>query len=320
MKYCKRFSFFAAGMLLAILLASCDSVPAMAQVSETPAETPVPTQTVPPPPSIPSTPTPTPAPRRFAEKFSDTETVSFKKFPFKYSDNDLCIEVSRVYGYFMAEIWMSEGNIPYSGFAHKSPPGNRTQAPSKMAQEYGAVLAITGDFISRKGNPKGAMIREGIPMYDENRGDTMAIMPDGELRGYYKGTVKTQELMDLDVQDSYTFGPIIIYNGKVNELIKKHPLRPDNLRTAIGMVEPGHYIVIIATLKITLDKLADILLKKDVSFAYNLDGGHSSALVFMGKQLNSHRFIEDWGYGQRNLPDMLMFGYSDTVLDMNEGK
>ena len=51
--------------------------------------------------------------------------------------------------------------------------------------------------------------------------------------------------------------------------------------------------------------------------AYNLDGGLSTAMVFMGEQLNSHsgeHYGEHYQISyQRSVPDGLMFGYSELV-------
>jgi hypothetical protein len=72
----------------------------------------------------------------------------------------------------------------------------------------------------------------------------------------------------------------------------------------------------------TVWEFADLFAEYGCSLAYNLDGGLSAAMVFMGEQLNSHsgqRIGEsnDISY-QRAVPDGLMFGYSELVPGEDE--
>ena len=46
--------------------------------------------------------------------------------------------------------------------------------------------------------------------------------------------------------------------------------------------------------------------------AYNMDGGVSAALIFMGERLNKGGNKKDWSQ-LRTLPDGLRFGYSAQV-------
>ena len=46
--------------------------------------------------------------------------------------------------------------------------------------------------------------------------------------------------------------------------------------------------------------------------AYNMDGGVSAALIFMGERLNKGGNKKDWSQ-LRTLPDGLLFGYSEKV-------
>ena len=52
--------------------------------------------------------------------------------------------------------------------------------------------------------------------------------------------------------------------------------------------------------------------------AYNLDGGNSTAMVFMGEHLNQHPGVPESKGGQRSLPDMLMWGTSDQVPSVDD--
>ena len=86
------------------------------------------------------------------------------------------------------------------------------------------------------------------------------------------------------------FGPILVRDGDVKPT---HHLRHlAAARAAIGMVEKGHYWCVIVEGRIreskgmTCHQLAELMGSLGCSMAFNLDGGWTSAMVFMGKQLN----------------------------------
>ena len=66
-----------------------------------------------------------------------------------------------------------------------------------------------------------------------------------------------------------------------------------NPRTAIGMVEPLHYILVVSDGRtdesegLTLDELAEVMADYGCTQAYNLDGGGSSTMVFNGTVINN---------------------------------
>ena len=82
------------------------------------------------------------------------------------------------------------------------------------------------------------------------------------------------------------------------------------------MVEKGHYICIITITGITLKGLAELYVQNKCTVAYNLDGGHSTSMVFMGEQLFRAGY-NDIFFGQRPLADMLIIGNNADVPDPN---
>ena len=72
----------------------------------------------------------------------------------------------------------------------------------------------------------------------------------------------------------------------------------------------------------TLTEFAELFAENGCELAYNLVGGWSASMVFMGDQLNGHVVQElgetDYGTGQRPIADALLFGYSDLVPDAGE--
>ena len=91
-----------------------------------------------------------------------------------------------------------------------------------------------------------------------------------------------------------------------------------NPRCALGMVEPGHYVAILAEgrLKrsggITVGYLAKMMREKGCVNAFNLDGGQTAVMVFMGKQLNQIGKY-DGKTNSRPTSEVLGIGTSDQV-------
>ena len=105
-----------------------------------------------------------------------------------------------------------------------------------------------------------------------------------------------------------------------------------NPRCAVGMVEPGHFVVIVTDgrqtglgvydIGFTLKELAQLFLDEGCTLAYNLDGGYSSSLIFLGVKLNHHGDSNDnggaaAGYSQRSLPEGLAWGCSPLCGTLN---
>ena len=74
------------------------------------------------------------------------------------------------------------------------------------------------------------------------------------------------------------------------KVLEKHWLYKTNPRVGIGMVEPGHFIVVVggyrsdnprANLGWTLVEFADLMEGLGCQQAYNVDGGVSANMIFM---------------------------------------
>lgn len=239
--------------------------------------------------------------------------------PWIYKDETLSVRVDRLSShgvvYFRADV-RTKGPLPYSGFANRDASGKKTLLPYKIARQYGAILAITGDYVTWKNNPKGVMIRDGKVYYDKAQAPTMAILPSGELRVWAPGKVKAAQLLEMGVRDAYAFGPILVQDGKPGPGLKTHRLHIGNFRAAIGMVEQNHYIWITSKGSFTLEALAKLFIAEGCTVAYNLDGGHSATMVFMGEQLYQSGRGQD-NLPQRPLPDVLLIGQSPFVPDVS---
>ena len=119
--------------------------------------------------------------------------------------------------------------------------------------------------------------------------------------------------------DVLSFGPYLIREGKVNTSYINYgtTLQP---RAAIGMVTKGHYWAVIVEGRIrpsrgmTCLEVADLMKTLGCETAFNLDGGWTSAMVFMGKQLNQ---LDKSGVhdNARTQNEVMGIGYTDAYLE-----
>lgn len=251
-----------------------------------------------------------------------------------YRSDDLGIDIDRIsttndagkpLTYYVADIHMKDITQFRPAFGSEGHTGRGAIYPWIMARRAKAVLWLTGDnLINSEKDEKGILIRDGRLFSDQNAEDTLAIYPDMSMRIFAKWEMRGQTLLEEGVENSYSFGPTLIKDGVINEDAKYHRVRRINPRAGIGYLEPGHYLAIVVdgrqksySVGMTIGEFADLFAEYGCSQAYNLDGGLSAGLIFMGEQLNSHSgnrigASDDISY-QRAVPDGLMFGYSNLV-------
>ncbi|MFA5676517.1 MAG: phosphodiester glycosidase family protein [Christensenellales bacterium] len=284
----------------------------------TPAPTPTPTPTPAP------TPTPTPPPDPYFLPEGEEVIEDEENGYWLYRSPVLFVEVNRIYQekgpktYFVADVRFKEGQREIAGFGTPDKPGKSYQALYKITKYYQAVIAVNGDYINKvKHDKKGIIMRDGKTYVNKNQMDTLAFYPDGTMRIYRPGEITSQELLDDGVLNTFSFGPTLINNGVVEPKLDKHRLARRNPRTAVGMIEPYHYILVVAdgrqrrySVGLTMQELAEVFAEYGCQVAYNLDGGKSATMSFMGKNIN--RFNGSLT-GQRKVPDALMFGFTELL-------
>jgi hypothetical protein len=197
--------------------------------------------------------------------------------------------------------------------------------PWLMARRYRAVLAITGDSLTfSEPEIKGILIRNGV-VYSENQAQDMLAFDSKDLtmKIYKRNTVTAQELLDKGITNVYSFGPTLLNYGVRDLESKRGRLGDYNPRCGIGMVEPGYFVAITVdgrqehySYGVSLSEFAQLFYSYGCKVAYNLDGGSSTVMIFMGEHLNQHS-----GEGtdiQRPLADALMWGYSELVPGVDD--
>ena len=194
-----------------------------------------------------------------------------------------------------------------SGGGDKPQSGVRA---TKLAKQNRAVFALTGDYFTFGYNADGLQIRRGVVFKQEQDEVGFSFFPDGTMRIVDPKTTTAQDLLDQGIRDSWVFGPALIENGQALD-IHRHRLAHNDvtMRSVMASVCPYHHIGAAYGFS-TLAQVVDNLLDYGCDIAYNLDGGRSSMMVFMGKIVNKTAFVNS---GWRGLEDMVGFLTSDMV-------
>lgn len=208
--------------------------------------------------------------------------------------------------WYEAEVW-TQGDERFQLFTNVEGKHMSSNAwPHVIAQKHGTVFAINTDFAqNRYPNKKkvGVIIRNEKVFTEKTvtadykyfpNLDVLAMWPDGNMKTFVSDAYSAQEYLDMGVTDTLAFGPILISEGVVNEEeIQRNYSGSKAPRTAIGMIEPGHYVALMlegrhkesnGSYVITA---ARILANRGCLEALNLDGGETGFMLFMGEQINT---------------------------------
>ena len=217
-----------------------------------------------------------------------------------YSGNGLSIVITTVRtnntNAYVADVQLTSASSLRTAFAQDTFGNNITQTTSEMAQANNAILAINGDYYGA--NKRGYVIKNGVLYRDTVRqGDDtqdLAIYADGSFSIIDETQVSAQELLDNGVVQLLSFGPTLIENGEIQVSATDEVSRAKttNPRTAIGIIDDLHYIIVVADGRtdesegLSLLELAKLMESYGCVTAYNLDGGGSSPMVFNGALVN----------------------------------
>ena len=231
-------------------------------------------------------------------------------------DRKITRENNKPYCKYIAHIRMRKVNSYRSIVSSHYEVASASEPPWRLARNFRAVLAITGDNINNADvDFKGVLIRRGILYSDRAGDDTLVIRNDLSMDIVHRGQVPGVDLLDSGVLTTYSFGPTLVENHQISPDIGRHRVIKENPRCGVGMVEPGHFVAIVTdgrdekrAFGYTMEQFAQVFMDEGVEFAYNLDGGSSSAMVFMGEHVNWHSSDP-----QRTWADALAWGYSLLV-------
>ena len=228
----------------------------------------------------------------------------------RYASETLWVEVHRIIQekpartWYEAEIRCAEGaDVPHMIPLDPEHWMSKRDYPYKLARETKTVIAISADYAWHRYLNKarvGILLRDGKIWSEKTRKkganqfpnlDTLALFPDGDMRVFDSDELTAQEYAEMGARDVLAFGPWLIRDGERNEYALNKYGASSAERVAVGMVEKGHYWFMMLEGRIKRSKgdgisfLTDKLEAKGCRTAFNLDGGQTACILFMGHQL-----------------------------------
>ena len=253
-----------------------------------------------------------------ASKAAETATVTDTS----YSDDNISVTltektVSNTQVY-IADVTVSSSGYLKTAFAQNTYGNNVTAKTSETAANNNAILAVNGDYYGA--NTTGYVIRNGVVYRDTVREDSsngdLAIYKDGSFKIIYEDQVTADQLVQDGVVNLLAFGPSLVENGEivVDTNSEVGQSMSSNPRTAIGIIDENHYIIIVSDGRtsesegLSLYQMAEIMKSYGVKTAYNLDGGGSSTLYFNGQVINKPTTNGNT-ISERSVSDIVYIGY-----------
>jgi exopolysaccharide biosynthesis protein len=203
--------------------------------------------------------------------------------------------------YFVADVQLSEATQLSSAFAKNQFGRNIIAYTSQIAAENDAIFAINGDYYGFRSD--GIIIRNGIIYRDIPARTGIAFYKDGSLKIYDETQTSAQALLDEGVWNTLSFGPALVENNaaaanldnvSIDKNIGNHSIQGKNPRTGVGIIDNNHFVFVVVDGRspgysrgATLTEFAQIFQDLGCTDAYNIDGGGSSTMYFMGRVVNN---------------------------------
>ena len=231
-----------------------------------------------------------------------------------YYDGKIMIEIERFESnklvYYVAHVELSDAGYLRTAFAHDTFGRNIRETTSVIAARNDAIFAINGDFYGFRGD--GLIIRNGVLYRDipRPRSSNYALIvdKDGNLSIAREGEVSGEELVINGALHSFSFGPGLVVDG-----VNVASTGSCNPRTAIGQIAPLRYVFIVVdgrtsvSYGISLFDLAELFIGLGCHTAYNLDGGGSACMWFLGRTVNNPTGSGD-RIAERSISDIIYIG------------
>ena len=238
-----------------------------------------------------------------------------------YSDGNISVNLTektvnetQVY---VADVTLSSADYLKTALAQNSYGTNVTAKTSVTAAENNAILAVNGDYYGA--NSSGYVIRNGVVYRNSVREDAsngdLAIYKDGSFKIIYENQISADQLVQDGVVNLLAFGPSLVENGEISVGINTEvgQAMASNPRTAIGIIDENHYIIVVSDGRtseskgLSLYQMAEVMKSYGVKTAYNLDGGGSSTLYFNGQVINKP--TTNGNISERAVSDIVYIGY-----------
>lgn len=226
----------------------------------------------------------------------------------EYRENETAI--------YVADIIITSPEYLKTALAKDSYGKNVTEKTSTMAERNKAVIAVNGDYYGVR--ERGYVIRNGV-LYRSAAGEDredLVIYDDGSFDIINESLLEANELLEGGAEQVLSFGPALIIDGRisVDEDDEVSQSMRSNPRTAIGIIEKGHYLMVVSdgrtkeSAGLSLYELAEFMQSLGAVIAYNLDGGGSATMYFCGEIINKPT-SNGKSIKERSVSDIVYIGY-----------
>ncbi|CAN7175739.1 phosphodiester glycosidase family protein [Paenibacillus sp. LjRoot56] len=226
-----------------------------------------------------------------------------------YKDDNQTISIKQVQTgsgadaitYFVADVTFNNSTNLLTAFAKNAFGTNIIENTSTIAASNNAVFAINGDYYGFRND--GVIIRGGTVYRDEPARDGLALLSNGTLQAYNEEEISSDDLLAKGTTNTFSFGPTLVKDGKIagdfsavqiDKNFGNRSIQDANPRTGIGMISPNHFVFVVVDGRktnysrgMTLTEFANLFHELGATEAYNLDGGGSSTMYFMGRVVNN---------------------------------
>jgi len=224
---------------------------------------------------------------------SDSVSISIQKITTGSGSNTVT--------YFVADVILDDAASLQSAFANDQFGRNIIEKTSVIAAENNAIFAINGDYYGFRDD--GIIIRNGVIYRDQPARTGLAFFLDGSMAIYDETETSAEKLLAEGVWNTLSFGPALLIDSaiptgiasvEVDTNFGNHSIQGNQPRTGVGIVDKNHFVFIVVDGRskgysrgVTLIEFAEIFQSLGCTEAYNIDGGGSSTMYFMGRLVNN---------------------------------
>ncbi len=245
---------------------------------------------------------------------SETTTTvdeTYEANDLSYTSDTKSIEIEKVVTgsgsdqvvYYVADVQLTDSSSLKSAFANNQFGNNIVQVTSEIASNNNAIFAINGDYYGFRED--GITIRNGQIFRDNPARTGLAFYEDGSMKIYEETETSAEELIAEGVTQTFSFGPALVENSvaiedfgdvSIDKNFGNRSIEDSNPRTGVGIISENHYVFVVVDGRsegyskgLTLGEFAQVFEDLGATEAYNLDGGGSSTMYFMGEVVNNPR-------------------------------
>jgi exopolysaccharide biosynthesis protein len=244
---------------------------------------------------------------KFADKFAtgDPETTDNS-----YKSKDLSVTIEKKNAnnitWYVADIYVRNLENFKTALA-KGKYGKGIAEPTlDIANNNNAIVAISGDYYGF--HETGVVVRNGKLYRKTQMDDVLVMNNDGTMQTFENKDFNVDDIINNGAWQAWTFGPMLLKDGQTMTKFNS-TVNPANPRAAVGYYEPGHYCLVVVDGRqpgysdgITLKAFSQLFYDMGCKAAYNLDGGQTAVMTFMGKWVN-----KPYNNG-RNVSDIIYAG------------